>query len=258
MKKTFLPRLQLFELMDFPWFPSWLRRYQTDSILFSWRHFARKEKVVKQLSSLVEQSSVDTIVDLCSGSGGLVTTVFKEIKQRSKKDLSLILTDLFPNEELRFEKDISYWPEPVDVRAIDGKLVGIRTMFGSFHHFSPQQAREILLDAKRSGQPIAIYEMTPRSVICLFLIFLNSLFGTFLFTPFFRPFSWHRLFLTYLIPLVPLTLLFDGIVSVFRTYSEEEMLDLAEDKPDDSYKWKSGVHGSLPPVIVYLTGAPKG
>ncbi len=257
MKKTFLPRLQLFELMDFPWFPGWLRRYSTDVLLFSWRHFAPREEITRQLSSLVEPPSEGTLVDLCSGSGGFVTTLFEDLRQRSRRDLSLILTDLFPNRELEVKEGVRYWPEPVDVRAIDGRLTGVRTLFGSFHHFAPQQAREILLDAKRSGQPIAIYELTQRSVSYLFLIVLNSLFGTLLFTPFYRPFSWPRLLFTYLIPLIPLTLLFDGIVSVLRSYSEEEMLALAEDKSDDGYEWKSGVHGSMPPAIVYLTGVPR-
>lgn len=258
MKGTFLPRLQLFEWMDCSWYPDWLRRYQTDSLLFSWRRFAPREEIVAQLSSLVAQSSADRIVDLCSGSGGLVTSIFRDVRQRSGRDLSLILTDLYPNERLSCEGGVSYWPEPVDVRAIDGRLTGVRTMFGSLHHFPPPQAREILRDARRSRQPVAVFEMTRRSVFGLILIILNSLFGTLLFTPFYKPFSWHRLLFTYLIPLVPLANLFDGIVSVFRTYSEREMLELAKDDSGNGYEWKSGELGSLPAVLVYLTGTPNG
>jgi len=257
MKGTFLPRLQLFEWMDCAWYPAWLRCYQTDSLLFTWRRFAPRKEIVEQLVYLLERSNAGGIVDLCSGSGGPVTAVFKDVRQRSGKDLSLTLTDLYPNRQLPCEGGVTYWPEPVDARAIDGRLTGVRTMFGGFHHFSPPQAREILRDAGRSRQPIAVFEMTRRSVPGLVLIILNSLFGTLLFTPFYRPFSWRRLLFTYLIPLVPLANLFDGIVSVFRSYGEDEMLELAGDASVEGYEWKSGVLGSGPAVLVYLTGLPK-
>jgi len=242
MKRTFLPRLQLFELMDLDWFPGWLRRYQTDCLLFSWRHFAPKKEIARQLSTLIARSSSETIVDL--------------VRQQCGRDLSLVLTDAFPNREAQLADGISYWPEPVDARTIDRRLSGFRTVFGSLHHFSPREAREILLDAKRARQPIAVYEMTPRSLRSLVLIALNTMFGTLLFTPLLRPFSWQRLLFTYALPLVPLTLLFDGIISVFRTYTEGEMLEMIEGGTDLSYEWQSGVHGSGPALVVYLLGSP--
>ena len=62
MKKTFLPRLQLFELMDFAWFPGWLRRFQTDYIHFTWRHFTPKKEISKQLSSLIAVNPQNPII----------------------------------------------------------------------------------------------------------------------------------------------------------------------------------------------------
>jgi hypothetical protein len=253
---TLLPRMQLFEFMDLAWFPGWLRRCETDFVLLGWRFFAPRKEIAGQLSSLVAQSSSETIVDLCSGSGGLVTAILEDVRQQSGRDLSLVLTDAFPNPEARLADGISYWPEPVDARAVDPRLSGVRTMFASLHHFPPGQAREILLNAKRGRHPIAVYEMTPRSIRTLVLMTLNVTFGTLLLTPFLRPFSWQRLLFTYALPLVPLTLLFDGIVSVFRTYTKDEMLEMAEAGTDPSYEWHSGVYGSVPGVV-YLHGSPK-
>lgn len=257
MKSTFLPRWQLVELMDFAWFPGWLRRYQTDVLLFYWRQFAPKREIAGQLASLVGRCSSKTIVDLCSGSGGLVTAIFEDVRNLHGGDLALVLTDVFPNRKARLADGISYWPEPVDARSIDARLLGARTMFSSLHHFAPDQAREILRDASRSGQPIAIYELTKRSIWCLVLIALNALLGPLLFTPLLRPFSCRRIVFTYVLPLVPATLLFDGIVSVFRTYTERELQEMVAEEADLSYEWQSGVHRSLLMSVLYFRGSPK-
>jgi len=255
--KSILPRLQFVELMDLEAFPAWLRRFETDYILFAWRLFAPRAEIARQLSALVASSSSETIVDLCSGSGGLITTVFGEVRRQSGRDLSLVLTDVFPNLEVPLAEGASYWPEPVDARAVDPGLTGVRTIFGSFHHFSPEQARAILQNACRDRQPIAVYEMTSRSIRGLLSMAANVGFGTLLFTPLLRPFSWRRLLFTYVVPLVPLAMLFDGIVSVFRTYTEDELLEMAAGTADEAYEWRGGVYGSLPAPLLFLIGSPR-
>lgn len=243
--------------MDLAWFPGWLRRFQTDLLVFAWRCFAPRKEIARQLSSLAAKTPSKTLVDLCSGSGGLATTLVKDVRKRGEEPPSLVLTDLYPNPDLPLDEGASYWPEPVDVRDIDRELTGVRTLFGGFHHFPPGQAREILLNAQRSGQPFAVYEMTTRSPLCLFLIVHQALFGTLIFTPFVRPFSWRRLLFTYVLPLVSLILLVDGIVSVFRSYTPREMLELASSDPDATYEWRSGTLGGFFVPIVYLNGIPR-
>ena len=76
-------------------------------------------------------------------------------------------------------------------------------------------------------------------------------------TPTMRPFRWSRLLLTYLLPLIPLVVLWDGIVSCFRTRTPEELLALTRSFPQ--YAWQAGYAGDrgtwLPSV--YLIGRPK-
>jgi hypothetical protein len=38
-------------------------------------------------------------------------------------------------------------------------------------------------------------------------------------TPAIRPFRWSRLFWTYLVPVIPASILFDSVVSLFRIYT---------------------------------------
>ena len=62
-----------------------------------------------------------------------------------------------------------------------------------------------------------------------------------LLTPFFRPFRLSRLVFTYLLPLIPLTTIWDGVVSILRLYSPAELLALARRAdPTGRLRWQAG------------------
>jgi len=73
-----------------------------------------------------------------------------------------------------------------------------------------------------------------------------------------RPFQWSRLIWTYLIPVVPFVMFFDGLMSCLRSYSLRELNQLTEDVRSQEYRWSIGEeHGGLFPVaITYLIGQP--
>jgi hypothetical protein len=131
-------------------------------------------------------------------------------------------------------------------------------MFSSFHHFPPAQARAILQSAIDARQGIGIFEITSRTATAIGMMFLWFL-TPFLFTPSVRPFRWSRLFCTYVLPIIPLVLLFDGLVSCLRTYRTRELRDLINSLPACEYSWEigeqSGAAGGLP--VTYLIGHPR-
>jgi len=66
------------------------------------------------------------------------------------------------------------------------------------------------------------------------------------------------LFWTYLIPLVPMVTLFDGLVSCLRTYSIPELRGLTARVDTNGYRWDIGAVRSkkVPIPITYLIGVP--
>jgi hypothetical protein len=78
-------------------------------------------------------------------------------------------------------------------------------------------------------------------------------------TPFIRPFTWSRLLWTYLVPLVPLTCCWDGIISQLRARSVEELNALARDPALATHHWRTGKvrlpHS--PAHLTYLIGHPR-
>jgi hypothetical protein len=76
------------------------------------------------------------------------------------------------------------------------------------------------------------------------------------FTPLIRPRRWWILALTYLVPILPLLILWDGVVSSLRTYAPADLERLTTGLGSDGYRWSSGVHRVQGMVITYLIGQP--
>jgi hypothetical protein len=81
----------------------------------------------------------------------------------------------------------------------------------------------------------------------------------FVFTLWIRPFRWSRLLCTYVVPIIPLVLLFDGVVSCLRTYRPSELREMIKDLSGIEYQWEVGEHseasGLVP--ITYVIGYPQ-
>jgi hypothetical protein len=77
-------------------------------------------------------------------------------------------------------------------------------------------------------------------------------------TPFIRPFHIGRIIFTYLIPIVPVLILWDGVVSSLRTYSVDEMNELVSNLHNkENFNWEVGRVKSGPTNILYLLGTKK-
>ncbi|MEM6706519.1 MAG: hypothetical protein AAGA81_05775 [Acidobacteriota bacterium] len=253
-----LPRLHLFELEDQSWCPRMLRDYATDYLQAIQDLYPIDETLVEPLASLLEASGETRIVDLCSGAGGPVIGVCQALGKQGLK-VEVTLTDFFPNVEafehaarrhpaVRFEK------RSIDAQAVPANLEGVRTVFNGIHHFRPRQVEAIFADAVRQGMPVGVFEMTKRSIPSVLGMLLSPLM-VWILTPKIRPFRWSRLLFTYLIPLVPLIVLWDGVVSQLRGYEPHEFEEMGK-RAGPEYRWRSGRIQAGPVPITFLTGHP--
>jgi len=258
-----IPRLQLFELEDQPWFPATIRDLATDWMHFIEARFGIHQPAVPLVAELLRTSRAMCIVDLCSGGSGPMPALLSDLAAQGVS-VDIILTDRFPNQQA-FERvaagsngRISFRATPVDARAVPHELRGLRTLFNAFHHFQPHDAVAVLRDAAQAGQPIAIFEIPDRRLRTLVSVLLLTPLLVALATPFIRPFRWRRLFWTYVLPLVPLTCWWDGLVSQLRAYSPEELKRLGETANATTYAWRAGQAriASPPGYLTYLIGYP--
>ncbi|MGZ3921255.1 MAG: class I SAM-dependent methyltransferase [Bacteroidia bacterium] len=255
-------KLRLFEFEDLPWFPTTIRQGMTDYLRFVFNTANLYEPVTGILVDSLEKSSSAAVIDLCSGGGGTIEKIQQNIKQYYKKDIHFVLTDKFPNKpafKLLHEKTngrIFYSDQSIDATAVPGHIKGFRTIFSGFHHFDKQTALLVIKDAVNSNEGIAVFDGGDKNLKIILAIVLGHPLIFFFCTPFFKPFRLSRFLFTYLLPVIPLCTIWDGIVSITRLYKPSELTQLAKEA-GPCYHWNSGkVKNRFGMNITYLIGYP--
>lgn len=257
-----MKRLQLVELEDLPWWPRVFSDAATDYLVTALRFARTYSGLAPRLAAALKRSRTTQIIDLCSGGGGPRADLYPAL-YAAGVEVSVCLTDKYPNIEafanvaakapgVRFET------ESVNAADVPQHLTGFRTVFTAFHHFRQADARAILAAAVRDRQGIAVCEAASRMPAAVAMM-LGVPLAVWFMTPAIRPFRWSRLFWTYIVPVIPAAVLFDGVVSILRIYTPEEMMAMAREVGSDAFDWEAGVEyptGS-PIPIPYLIGIPR-
>lgn len=257
-----MKRRHLFEFEDLPWFPRFLRNYGTDFLQFIANKMDVYKEAIPVLQKGLKKSGQKKIIDLAAGGGGGWEKIVPRLKEQFPT-LQITLTDFYPNTKafkkmLLLDKDVfKYVPEGVNALDVPPQLKGLRTQFLSFHHFKYDDAKNILQNAVDARMPIAVFEIQERNMEHVLKNMFSPLM-VLLTAPFIKPFSIGRLIFTYLIPIVPLFILWDGVVSVLRTYSIKEMKQMTSElKNRTHYKWEVDKIKDGPITVLYLLGYPK-
>jgi len=258
-----MDRVHLIEIHDQSWFPAFLRDHITEALQLIFNVGRLYVPIVDRLKKALRDARAQRVLDLCSGAGGPWLWLCQHVEQEGSSPIDVWLTDRYPPartpdlESSACRRRIHFHPTPVDATGAPPNLDGFRTLFTSFHHFRPGEARAILQDAVNRQQGIGIFEVPGRHLLTILLVFLMPLADLVL-VPFMRPFQWSRLIWSYLIPVVPIVLWFDGIVSCMRSYSPRELGDLIAGLPANGYRWdigeEKGSFFALP--VTYLIGFP--
>lgn len=258
-----MKRIHLFEFEDFQWFPNFLRMCMTHYILTMHRLLGSAEDLAELLSPILRKTKETNLIDLCSGAGGPMVEVKQLLEEKHNfSGLSLTLTDLYPNTEAaevinaQSDTSVRYLTEPVDATNIPKTKRGLRTLICSMHHMRPETAKSILKAAKEDKQPICVFEISDNSMpfVLWWLAIPTSFLMVFFVTPFVRPLTFKQIIFTYLIPLIPIFIAWDGAVSNARTYTLEDWDEILADLQSDEYTWKKGIIKGKAGNKIYLIG----
>ncbi len=263
MSRSLPARIHGFELHEQPWIPEALRNALTEWLRVLWAYSRAEIVLAPLLQTALNASGAERIVDLCSGRSGPIVRIQSELACRGVR-IPVTLTDKFPDRNLfsalaeASHGQITACFDSVDVTAVPENVTGFRTLFNSFHHFRPGDARRILNDACIHGQPIGIFEITARTLCKVVLCFPASFFSCYLLiwrmSP--RRLSWW--ILTWLFPVIPVMVGWDAFVSHLRSYTKAEMKELTRGLGDASWHWEQGrvsaPRGGV--EITFLIGTP--
>lgn len=256
-----MKRIQFFEIEDQPWFPGLLRNYVTDYL----QHVTNLLELYHPALDVLKQYIIrgeGKVIDLASGGGGPWLGLIPKL-HKDAFEPEILLTDYFPNKRAakmltdEFPGTVEYLNTPVDARRVPSELTGLRTQFLSLHHFEPADVQKIFSNAVSTNSPILIMEAQERNFTNLVKIAFSPIPALFV-IPFIRPFSWGRLLFTYLIPIIPFVIGFDGIVSVLRTYKTAELHEIAKKAdPQNQFHWEGKTVRERGKVVSWFGGFPK-
>ncbi len=220
------------------------------------------ETIVDELLSAMENSGTTKVLDLCAGAGGPWVRLVPHLASDPRIE-RVLLTDVFPDphamQAMQEQTNGLVQPhdKPIDALAVPPEMGGFRTVFAAFHHFEPDRARAVLADAVSAGRGIGVFELSERSLLASAFIGLTAIPMSLALLPLIRPVRWAYFPLTYVLPLIPAVLVFDGVVSCLRAYHAEELLEMAREVGPE-YEWRAGRTrpAGWPLAVIYLIGVP--
>ncbi|WP_338865079.1 hypothetical protein [Myxococcus stipitatus] len=257
--RPIVPRLHLFEFIDQDWCPQLLRDLVTDYLHTVSTRLGLYDGAVDVLARGLKSSGNNDLLDLCSGGRGPLPHLKRLLAKKHGVNPSVLLSDKFPHADAAGcarREGVTYLERPVDALHVPPDLRGMRTLFNALHHFRPEEVRRMLSDARTQHVPIAAFETvrrTPAGVLSMVLVPWLVL----LFTPWVRPVTPLRLLLTYVIPVAPLLIFWDGLVSSLRVHHSSELLAMTETLTAPDYTWEVG-EVALPgkATLSYVLGMP--
>lgn len=245
----FSKRFELWEFGDQPWFRGWWRETYLDCLNIGLRSGGQFRRLHRVFAAWAAQCPGASVLDLGSGGGGPIRTMLRTAERNGFALPRILLSDLFPSIEhyreleRRFGSErLSYVAEPVSALAVDRRDLRLRCICSTFHHFRPDQAAALVRDAVEHADGLFIAEPLQRDLRHVILVLLAGPLP-YLLAPFTADrFGWRKLLLCTLLPIVPLLVMFDGLVSVLRTYAPEEIEAMIppERRPDVTV-----THGTL-------------
>ena len=235
--------------------------------------------VVKTLQDVLGNRIRDfTYVDFCAGAGGPTPYIERDLNEQlgqstknqnghtdgesggivENRGVDFVLTDIAPHleaweEAAKKSDNIRFISTPVDAANAPPDLLKslsnsdglsdkkvFRLFNLAFHHFHDPLAERILRNSIATSDGFGIFELQART-ISSFIIITLILPLMLLITPFYFWNNPGHLFFTYIVPIVPLVMVFDGYVSSLRTRNPEEIMKLMPKGEDvKGWKFKSG------------------
>lgn len=236
-------RIHGFEFNELDWCPEIIRTSIVE-ILGNGQRWGRiYDPMAPVFADFCRRAKCETVLDLCSGSGEPAGILIDALKRQGIPSPRFIISDLFPNIEAmnrsaaRHPGLIQVNEESVNATNVPPSLkASARTIISAFHHFPPTLAADILADCVAQRQALFILEGFPRS-FRRFLAFLPFLTIAFCVNPFLT--KKHRILkfiFTFIIPVIALLGLWDGITSSLRVHTKDEMMRMAAPL-GDHYQW---------------------
>jgi len=252
-------RRHLFEFHEQPWFPEVWRDLFRAGLGRSFVLLGLSRPMADVVSRFLRTVRPDEVLDLCSGSGELSADVFRRAVEAAEiDDCALFLSDMFPDARRWAEHAPAahHCHEPVDVNAIGDESPRARMILNALHHFSADEVRALLATTAESADGFCAVDLAGRSAREVLLTVSVVPIAAAMITAFMhRPLRARNLFWGVFVPIIPFVAVFDGVVSILRGHTVEELQSITAEL-SDTFVWEIGRTGGGPgsPEMIYVIG----
>jgi hypothetical protein len=214
------------ELEDYPWFPPYLRKMQLEYVGWISVHLKLYQPILKLLQGFPSNNWID----LASGSGWPAFY----LQANSENKIHYKLTDLYPTSfSNEVKKSIAFDDVSFNLLEFQPQAGMQYTMFNSFHHFNSAQQKAFIQKMKDAKSSCIITEVLEPTWLC----FIQVTVAAFILQPLtawaIKPFSFLRIFTTYLLPIQLITVAWDGWLSVFKSKTMDQYKSLFNSLADN-------------------------
>lgn len=237
-------RVRSFEFNDTPGCPAFIRDSIVETLGLGLRWGRIYEGVGPVFAEFCERARVDTMLDLCSGSGEPASIFLGALERAGASPPRFVLSDLFPNVAsmervaARHPGRVDVVRQPVDATSVPAEVdQGARTVISAFHHFAPDLARGILADCVAKRRAVFIVEALAgdlRSLLSIIPVMVPAVLANPVHAG--RDNALKALF-TWALPVIPVLGFWDAVISDVRIYRERELRALVEPLGGD-YSWE--------------------
>jgi hypothetical protein len=238
-------RIHGFEFCDQPWLKGSLREAFMDGLTFSFQFAGIYEQMYRPYSRWAKAIGTAEVLDLASGGGGPAETLVRSASANGFMLPKIILSNYYPQinsfKALKAEYlgQIDFIGTSVNAKnTVDhpARCVSVGT---AFHHFEPDFAREVISNAVEKTDGFFMMDVFSREwheiVLPLFSFFIYVI------SPFFaKRVTLKKILVTTIIPIVPMMIVWDGIVSALRSYRHDEIYALIPESAKQDWHWEFG------------------
>lgn len=226
----FNKRRHLFEFGDQPWNCGWFREIYNDALNMGQKAGGHYRRMAPYFARWAASARAETILDLASGGAAPLVAMLEGAAQANLSMPRIICSDLFPDTvRLKGLRD-RYGADKFDfittpVSALDShpELPPARSICTALHHFPAEMAARIIKTAVHEGSGLFVLEPFQRNTRHFMMMLLTGPW-IYMVAPFFAEhFSFRKLLFCTLFPIVPLMIWWDGLISVLRMHTPEEI-----------------------------------